>query len=72
VLGKRWLRKAVIGNMVPVIASTQRKKNNQRGPTVGRVAMIKAINPLQPVMNKKSAAGRKAETRGEVLESIVR
>jgi hypothetical protein len=72
VLGKRRLRKAVIGNTVPVIARTQRKKNNQRGPTVGRVVMVRAIKPPQPKIKSKIAAGRKLATRGEVVDFILR
>jgi len=70
VLGKRLLRKAIIGNIVPVIAMTQRKKNSQRGPTVGRVVIVKAINPPQPMINRITAAGRKLATRGEVFDVI--
>jgi hypothetical protein len=70
VLGKRLLRKAMIGSIVPVIAMTQRKKNNQRGPTVGRVVIVKAINPPQPMINKNIAAGRKLATRGELFDVI--
>jgi len=70
VLGKRLLRKAMIGSIVPVIAMTHRKKNSQRGPTVGRVMIVKAINPPQPMINKNIAAGRKLATRGEVFDVI--
>jgi hypothetical protein len=53
-----------------VIAMTQ-KKNNQRGPTVGRVEVINRINPPHPMMNRKIAAGRKLATRGELLAFIL-
>ena len=71
VLAKRRLRKAVIGNDVPVTARTHRKKNNQRGPTVGSVVMIRAIKPPQPIMNRNMEAGRKLATRGEVFDFIL-
>jgi len=71
VLGKRRLRKAVIGSVVPVIARTHRKKNNQRGPTVGRLVTMRAIKPPQPMINKKMEAGRKLATRGEELDFIL-
>jgi len=71
VLGKRRFRKAVIGIMVPVIARTHRKKKSQRGPTVGKVLIIKAVNPPQPIINKKMEAGRKFATRGDVFDFIV-
>jgi hypothetical protein len=60
-----------MGNIVPVIASTLRKKNNQRGPTVGRVEMNKAINPPQPIIKRNIAAGRKLATRGDVFDFIL-
>jgi hypothetical protein len=41
VLGNLRFRKAIIGKAVPVIARTLRKKNSQRGPTVGRVKIIR-------------------------------
>jgi hypothetical protein len=66
------LRKAVIGSVVPVIARTHKKKNNQRGPTVGRVETIKTIRPPQPIINRKIEAGKKLATRGEVLDFILR
>jgi hypothetical protein len=62
----------MIGNMVPVIAMTHRKKNNQRGPTVGKVVMINAISPPQPIIKRNKAAGRKLATRGDVLDFILR
>jgi hypothetical protein len=62
----------MIGNIVPVIARTHRKKNSQRGPTVGRVDMIKAIKPPQPRIKRIIAAGRKLATRGDVLDFILR
>ena len=61
-----------MGSVVPVIASTHRKKNNQRGPTVGKVLMMSAINPPQPMMNRKMEAGRKLATRGELFDFILR
>ena len=66
------MRKAVIGNVVPVIARTHKKKNNQRGPTVGKEEMIRAIKPPQPIINRKKEAGRKLATRGEVFDFILR
>jgi hypothetical protein len=72
VVGKRLFKKAMIGNIVPVIARMHRKKNNQRGPTVGRVEMVKAISPPQPTIKRNKAAGRKLATRGEVLDFILR
>ena len=71
-LGKRRLRKATMGNIVPVIAKTVRKKNNQRGPTVGKVEIVKANNPPQPMIKRIKAVGRKLATRGEVLDFIFR
>jgi hypothetical protein len=35
--GKRRFKNAITGNTVPVNPSTLKKKNNQRGPTVGSV-----------------------------------
>jgi len=72
VLGKRRLRNATIGNIVPVIAKTVRKKNNQRGPTVGIVEIVKAINPPQPMIKRIKAVGRKLATRGEESDFIFR
>jgi hypothetical protein len=72
VLGKRRLRKAVIGNAVPVIARTHKKKNSQRGPTVGRDVIMRTIKPPQPIINRKIEAGRKFATRGEVVDFILR
>jgi len=72
VLGNRRLRKAVIGNVVPVIARTHKKKNNQRGPTVGSVETMRDIKPPQPMINRNIEAGRKFATRGEVLDFILR
>jgi hypothetical protein len=66
------LRKAVIGNIVPVIARTHRKKNSQRGPTVGREVIKRATRPPQPMINRKMEAGRKLATRGEELDFILR
>jgi len=62
------LRNATIGNIVPVTAKTVKKKNNHRGPTVGIVVIVKAINPPQPMIKRIKAAGRKFATRGEVLD----
>jgi hypothetical protein len=61
-----------MGNIVPVIAKTARKKNNQRGPTVGKVEIVNAINPPQPMIKRIKAVGRKLATRGEVLDFIFR
>jgi hypothetical protein len=61
-----------MGNVVPVIARTHKKKNNQRGPTVGRVDMMRAIKPPQPMINRNIEAGRKLATRGEGLDFILR
>jgi hypothetical protein len=58
--------------MVPVIAMTHKKKNNQRGPTVGRVEMTKKIKPPQPMTKRNNAAGRKLATRGDVFALILR
>jgi len=56
-VGKRQLRKADTGKNVPAIAMTIRKKNNQRGPKVGRVDRTRITNPAQPTKAKISAAG---------------
>ncbi len=72
VLGKRRLRKAVIGRVVPVTAKTHRKKNNQRGPTVGNVVKTRVAKPPQPMTNNKKAAGMKLATRGERFDFILR
>ncbi len=70
-LGNLRLRKAVTGIIVPVTARTHRKKNSQRGPTVGSVEMTRAIKPPQPVMKSKIEAGKKLATRGEELVLII-
>ncbi len=70
-LGKRRFKKAVMGIIVPVMAKTHRKKKSQRGPTVGRVVMIKVAKPPQPIMNNKMEAGRKLATRGDEFASIL-
>jgi hypothetical protein len=60
VLGKRLLRKYVIGMAVPVSATTPRKKNNQRGPRVGKVVKMMMTNPVHPVRKRMRKAVRKS------------
>lgn len=60
-----------MGKTVPVIAITHKKKNSQRGPTVGKVERIKMIRPPQPRMKRNNAAGRKLATRGDEFELII-
>src|SRR5574341_897281 len=64
-LGKRRLRKARKGSALPVRARTPRKKNSQRGPTVGRERKTKATRPPQPRTARVMAAGRTDLTDGE-------
>ena len=54
--GKRIFRKVTIGKKVPVKANTAKKKNNQRGPIVGKVKRIRNKSPPQPVPAKPTAA----------------
>ena len=48
---------AIIGNEVPVTARIIKKKNNQRGPIVGKVVLINWIRPIHPVIDKTTAEG---------------
>ena len=66
VLGKRRFKKARKGNALPVRARTPRKKNSQRGPTVGRVRNTRPARPPQPITARVRAAGRTDLTDGEV------
>lgn len=47
----------MIGNVVPVSASTVRKKKSHRGPTVGRVLMIRAASPPHPITINRIEVG---------------
>lgn len=69
-VGKRRLRYAIAGSAVPVTAKTPKKKNSQRGPTVGRVKFIMKIRPPQPARPKIKAAGKNELTEGEFCLSI--
>jgi hypothetical protein len=64
------LRKAITGRVVPVKASTLRKKNNHLGPTVGMVRLSKKYKPPQPRIARMIAAGIKVRTGGDDWESI--
>jgi hypothetical protein len=64
------LRKAITGRVVPVKASTQRKKNNHLGPTVGMVRFTKKYKPPQPRIARIIAAGMKVLTDGDDWEFI--
>jgi hypothetical protein len=56
--------------VVPVSASTLRKKNNHLGPTVGIVKLIRAYRPPQPINARIKAAGMKDLTGGDDWELI--
>jgi hypothetical protein len=64
------LRKAITGRVVPVVASTLRKKNNHLGPTVGMVRLTKKYKPPQPRIARIIAAGMKVRTCGDDWEFI--
>jgi hypothetical protein len=64
-LGKRRLRKAMAGKALPARASTPRKKNSQRGPTMGTVRNTSAARPPQPITPRVRAAGKTDLTEGE-------
>jgi hypothetical protein len=70
VLGKRRFIKAMTGRAVPVRAITTRKKNSQRGPTVGRVLSTSAASPPQPVTMSRMDTGTNEVIEGEVRGSI--
>jgi hypothetical protein len=72
VLGKRLFKNATNGKTVPVIAMMQKKKNNQRGPTVGKVVTMRKIKPPQPMIKRNMAVGRKLATRGDEFVLICR
>ena len=69
-LGKRRLKNAMTGRAVPVKASTARKKNSQRGPTVGRVLSVRIASPPQPTAIIRTEAGKKDWIEGEDRVSI--
>lgn len=71
-VGNLLLRKATIGRAVPVRAITPRKKNSQRGPTVGSVYCISQIRPPQPATARMMAVGRKELTEGVERVSMER
>jgi hypothetical protein len=52
---RRWSNQTK-GRAVPVIASVDRKKNSQRGPTVGNVVKRRIINPTHPTTAMMMAA----------------
>jgi len=53
-----------MGRNVPAKARTNKKKNSQRGPTVGKVLKISNITPPQPMMKRKIDNGMKNFTGG--------
>jgi hypothetical protein len=69
-VGNLLLRKATTGKAVPVIAKTPKKKNNQRGPTVGIVFWIRRYNPPQPKTPRIIAVGINELTEGVERGSI--
>jgi hypothetical protein len=64
------LRNAITGRLVPVNASTLRKKNNHLGPTVGMVRFTKKYRPPQPRAARIMAAGINFLTGGDDWEFI--
>jgi hypothetical protein len=57
----RRRRSRTKGSAVPVAAAMRQKKNNHRGPTVGRVLSMIKINPDQPKAANEMAARLKVE-----------
>ncbi len=69
-VGNLRLRKATTGKVVPVKAKTPKKKNSQRGPTVGIVFWIRRYSPPQPKIPKIIAVGKNELTEGVDRDSI--
>jgi hypothetical protein len=68
--GNRRLRNAVIGKAVPVRARTSKKKNSQRGPTVGKVLITSPASPPQPTTNSRIVRGKNEIIEGEERDDI--
>jgi hypothetical protein len=49
-----------MGSAIPAASSTKKKKNNQRGPRVGKVNKVTSANPPPPSKMRMRKAGRKS------------